>query len=68
MVVRHEFFHHVAQVPFAEEDKMVQALVPDCFDKPLRMRICSSGSAPGSSRTTVPRQAVILRSRTGVLG
>jgi hypothetical protein len=39
MVVRHEFLHHVAQVPFTEEDKMVQALVPDRFDKTFRVRI-----------------------------
>jgi hypothetical protein len=38
MVVLHEFLHHVAQVPFTEEDKMVQAPVPDRFDEPFRVR------------------------------
>ena len=37
-IVRHELLHHVPQVPFSEEDEMIQALVPDRLDEPFRMR------------------------------
>jgi hypothetical protein len=39
MIVGHEFLDDLAQVPLAEEDEMVQALVFDGFDKPLRMQV-----------------------------
>ena len=38
MVMRYEFLQDVVQMPFPEEDKMVQALVPDRLHEALRVR------------------------------
>ena len=49
MVVGHEFLDDVAEMSLSEKDEVIQTLVFDGFDKPLRMR-CSSGFAPESAR------------------
>ena len=38
-VVSHEFLEHVAQMPLAEEDEVIQTLVLDRLHEPLRVRI-----------------------------
>ena len=39
MVVDHEFLDDEPQMSLAEQYEVIQALVPDRFDKPLRMRV-----------------------------
>ena len=38
MIVGHQFLDDVPEMSLAEEDEVIQALVPDGFHKPLRMR------------------------------
>jgi hypothetical protein len=35
VIVLNELLDHVAQMAFAEEDELVETLVPDCFHKSL---------------------------------
>ena len=49
MIVGHKFLDDVPEMSLAEKDEVIQTLVFDGFDKPLRMR-CSSGFAPESAR------------------
>jgi hypothetical protein len=53
MVVRNEFLDHVAQVPFSEQDEMVQTLGFDGSDKPFRMGV-AIGALRGNLRALHP--------------
>jgi len=39
VVVNHEFLDDVSEMSFVENDEVIQALVLDGFDEPLRMRV-----------------------------
>ena len=44
MVVGQEFLNDVPEMSLAKKDEVIQALVPDRFDKPLRMRVAVRAS------------------------